>query len=85
MDGVGGREVLEVEVGGMGEGGFEGADAEATGVRVGDFVTGDGAQGTEEVEVGFCGFIGFVGNVGDAEVEFALVFLVGFPLDDPAV
>lgn len=85
LDGVDGGEVLEVEVGGVGEGGFEGADAEVAGVGLGDFVGGNGAQGAEEVEVCFCRFAGFVGDVGNAEVEFALVFFVCFPGLNPAV
>ena len=79
MDGVGGGEVLEVEVGRVSERGFEGTDGEAVGVRVGDFIWRDGAQGAEEVEVGFCVFAGFGGDMRDFEEEFALVFFVCFP------
>ena len=85
MDGIGGGEVLEVEVGGVSERGFEGADGEAVGFRGGDFIWGDGAQRTEEVEVGFCVFAGFGGDVGDFEEEPALVFFVCFPGGEPGV
>ena len=55
------------------------------GFRGGDFVGGDGAQGAEEVEVGFGVFAGFGGDVGDFEEEFALVFFVCFPGGEPGV
>lgn len=51
LDGVEGGEVLEVEMGGVGEGGFEGAEAERTGVGGGGFVGGNGTESTEEIEV----------------------------------
>ena len=71
---------MEVEVGRVSERGFEGADGEGVGIWGGDFVGGNGAQGTEEVEVGFCVFAGFGGDVGDFEEEFALVFFICFPV-----
>lgn len=72
-------------MGGVGEGGFEGADGELAGFGRRGFVGGDGAEGAEEVEVRLFFLGGFFGDFGDGEVEFALVFFVGFPLGDPCV
>ena len=85
LDRVARGEVVEVEVRRVGERGGEGADGEVVGFRRGDFVEGDGAQGAEEVEVGLRVFARFRGDVCNLELEFALVFFVGFPGCDPAV
>ena len=85
LDGVAGGEVLKVEMRRVGQRGGEGADGEVVGLGRGDFVEGDGAQGAEEVEVGLRVFARFRGDVGNFEIEFALIFFVGFPGCDPAV
>ena len=55
------------------------------GFVAGGFVVRDGAEGAEEVEVGLLFFAAFFGGFGDCEVEFALIFIIGLPLCDPAV
>lgn len=70
---------------GVGEGGFEGTDGEGAGFGGGGFLDRDGAEGAKEVEVGLFFLGGFFGNFGDGEVEFPLVFFVGFPLGNPGV
>ena len=85
LDGVAGGEVLEGEVGRVGEGGFEGAEGEIVGVVFGCFVGGDCAQGADEVVVGFVVVAGFGGEVGNLEEEGSLVFVVDVPELDPEV
>lgn len=85
LDGVAGGEVLEVKVGGLGEGGFEGADGEGAGLGRGDVVEGHGAEGAEEVEVRLRVLARFRGHGGNLEVQLALVFVVRLPGGDPAV
>ena len=47
LDGVAGGEVLEVEMRGVGQCGFQGADCEVAGIGRGNLVDGYGAQGSE--------------------------------------
>ena len=69
----------------VGQGGFEGADGEMLGFVGAGFGWGDGAEGAEEVVVGFVGVAGFAGCVGDAEVERSLVLGIRVPFGDPGV
>ena len=85
LHGVAVRQVLEDEVGGVGEGGLAGADGEVVRRLGRGFGGGDGAERAEQVGVGFVVVADAVGGVGDLEEEGSLVVFVGVPEPDPGV
>ena len=79
LDGVEVGEVLEIEVGGVGEGGLEGAQGQLLGLGGRDVLGGECSQRTEEVCVGLLVLAGGRSRVADRQVQLALLLGLNVP------